>query len=655
MHELANDDLISGRAALARRDWEGAYTKLRAADHARPLAPDDLEALAEAARWSRRFGEVIEILECAEQTHLREGNRRRAAGVALMLAVEHYLRAGLSVASGSMSRAMRYLEGETECVEHALLERCLGRAAMHSGDITGARGHLERAIDIARRYGDPDVEALAVHDFGHLLLSTGQVSEGLKRIDEAAGLAMGGTLGLMAAGAIYCGTILACRNRGDYQRAGEWTEVATRWCTREAVSGFPGVCRTHRAEILRLRGDLVQAEREAEAAVADLREASPRAAGSAWQELGDTRLRRGNLSAAAEAYRQAIALGVDPQPGLALLRLSEGNPESARRALEPALTSAALEHVENRPHLLPAWVSIVLAAGDTETARAACEELDSLADLLGTPAVRASAACARGELALATGRAGEAVEQLGRAWRWWCDTNLVYEAARARALLADAYRLLGDVAAAILELEVARDAYMRVGAVGEAARLAARLATEQAADESAPAAPARQTFMFTDIVGSTPLVEAIGDEAWEALHRWHDRTLRACFAEHDGEEIDHVGDGFFVAFTRASAAVECAIAIQRTLVQHRREHGFAPQVRIGLHSTLTLQRGRERTGKGVHEAARIGAAAGGGEILASVATLREPGVSTATSASRWLTLKGLSEPVEVVAIEWSSS
>lgn len=158
--------------------------------------------------------------------------------------------------------------------------------------------------------------------------------------------------------------------------------------------------------------------------------------------------------------------------------------------------------------------------------------------------------------------------------------------------------------------------------------------------------------MFTDICKSTNLVEAIGDEAWDDLLRWHEQTLRSLFAEHRGEEIKHTGDGFFVAFEDTAAAVECAAAVQHTLAEHRREHGFAVQVRIGLHAAEATRRGRDYAGKGVHQAARIAALAEGGEILASQETLAEAPVRFSASEPRRVGLKGISEPVPVVTIEW---
>ena len=159
-----------------------------------------------------------------------------------------------------------------------------------------------------------------------------------------------------------------------------------------------------------------------------------------------------------------------------------------------------------------------------------------------------------------------------------------------------------------------------------------------------------KTFLFTDIVRSTNLAEALGDEAWERLLRWHDDTLRSLFVAHNGTEVVTTGDGFFVGFDSPDDAIACAVAIQRTLDTQRREHGFAPQVRIGIHFATAQEADGNYRGKGVHEAARIAAAAEGGEILVSRDTAQ--GTSHKVSPPRALQLKGISEPMEVVTVAW---
>jgi class 3 adenylate cyclase len=160
-----------------------------------------------------------------------------------------------------------------------------------------------------------------------------------------------------------------------------------------------------------------------------------------------------------------------------------------------------------------------------------------------------------------------------------------------------------------------------------------------------------KTFMFTDIVNSTSLVAAMGDEAWTMMLQWHDATLRELFAAHHGQEVVTTGDGFFVGFDSPEAAIACAVASQRRFDEHRRRHGFAPQIRIGLHASEAAQDGGDYHGLGVHAAARIGALAGAGQILASRATVAAD--TTFAVSEPWsATLKGLDEPVDVVDIDW---
>jgi class 3 adenylate cyclase len=189
--------------------------------------------------------------------------------------------------------------------------------------------------------------------------------------------------------------------------------------------------------------------------------------------------------------------------------------------------------------------------------------------------------------------------------------------------------------------------FARLGAVPDTREAEQRLTTLGGATPEAVG----RTFLFTDITGSTVLLEAIGDEAWTDLRRWHDEELRRCIAMHGGEEVDHTGDGFFVAFDAPAPAIACAQEIQRHLAQHRREHGFAPHVRIGVHAAEATPAGHSYTGMGVHVAARIGALAGGGEILASAPTVA--GVEGLELGERRpAELKGVSEPVDVVSVGW---
>ena len=205
-----------------------------------------------------------------------------------------------------------------------------------------------------------------------------------------------------------------------------------------------------------------------------------------------------------------------------------------------------------------------------------------------------------------------------------------------------------------MELGAARSVFERLGA-----KLDLREVNKVLADIEGPhedRARVTKTFMFTDIVTSTDLVGLIGDEQWETLLAWHDRALRAAIAEQEGTEISHTGDGFFVTFDRAGDAVEAAVSIQRRLAEHRREHGFAPQVRVGLHTDEATLAGSDFRGKGVHLAARVGSAAGAEEIAVSAAALEAAGeLRFPVSEARSVELKGIGEAVELHTIEWKTT
>jgi class 3 adenylate cyclase len=217
-------------------------------------------------------------------------------------------------------------------------------------------------------------------------------------------------------------------------------------------------------------------------------------------------------------------------------------------------------------------------------------------------------------------------------------------------LLAKAHHGLGNEDAAVMEARAAREAFQRLGAQ-PAAEASGKLLGELAAAAEVPEQVSR-AFMFTDIVKSTDLIGVIGDEAWEDLLAWHDVTLRSLFASHSGEVAHHTGDGFFAAFGNARSALDCAVAIQRALADHRRAHGFAPAVRIGVHAAKATRRGQDYSGKEVHKAARIAALAGGGEIMASVETASDADPAISVLDAREVALKGVAEPVEVVRIQW---
>jgi class 3 adenylate cyclase len=644
------DPLEAGREAVARYAWNEALQLLTEADAAAPLGPDDLVHLAESAWWMGRMRDCIAARERAQKAYFDGGNIRAAARAALDLFDHYGDLQEFPLAGAWLQRATKLLEGEPDCVEQGYLKLMLGFMGRNEGDWERMDGHARDALDCGTRYGDKDLMALSLAMRGMAAIQRGDAEPGMAFLDEATIAAVSGELGPYATGWIYCIMISACAALADWQRAGQWTEAAKRWCDRQSISGFPGVCRVHRAEIMRLRGSLADAEEEARAATLELGQFNLNIAGWAFYELGEVRLRVGDLDAAEEAFRQAHELGRTPQPGLALVQLKRGKTKPAASAIRRALSDESLTTLD-RAKLLPAQVEIALMCGDIDEARTAVEELNTIAGSYSAPAMQAAAEAANAELARATGTLEVAVTAAKRSAKLWKQADIAYEASRMGVFLAECYAAEGDREGAELELRSAISVFEKLGAGPDA--LAASDKLRGLANAAAPEGRrVAKTFMFTDIVKSTNLLEAIGDEAWTDLIRWHDEALRTLFAAHAAEEVDHTGDGFFVAFESADAAVGCAIGIQRALAEHRRAHGFAPQVRIGLHAAEVTGVDKNYRGKGVHEAARIGALAEGSEILASAATAEALATPVKMSESRAAMLKGVAEPVQVVAVLW---
>jgi tetratricopeptide (TPR) repeat protein len=323
--------------------------------------------------------------------------------------------------------------------------------------------YADRALEIARRVGDTDLEALALQDRGRVLVALGRVEEGMALIDEAMAAATAGELTPHTTGRTYCNMMSICERLGDFGRAAEWYDAAQNWCEPHADSGYPGICRVHRAGLLRLRGALTEAEHEARRAAEEMVDFMADVAGEAFYELGEIRLRMGDLPGADEKFSEAHARGRDPQPGLASLRLVEGRFEAARSMIERALIEPGLTALE-RAKLLPALVEIRVACGEIAAAVEGASELETITATYTSPALVASAALARGRVELARGQAEQAMLHLRRACRIWAEIDLPIELAQTRLLLSRAYSALGNTDEAELEERTAQAAMDRIGA-----------------------------------------------------------------------------------------------------------------------------------------------------------------------------------------------
>jgi class 3 adenylate cyclase len=642
--------LAQARAAAAEHRWHDALELFSAADAANLLTPGDLDMFGDAAWWTGDMNAAIAAQERAYAGHTAAGDHPRAARTALQLATEYNQRLESAVASGWVSRAQRLLEGTPEAHAHGLLERARRNAALHRGDLEEALDHANRVFEIGTRLADRDLIGLGMEDKGTVLIQLGRVEEGMALLEEAMVAAIGDELSPRAAAIVYCNATIACEDVADYRRAADFSQAAKRWCERQQISGFPGMCRVRRAEITRLSGAWEEAESEARQACDELRDFALAYAGEGFYQIGEIRLRMGDFGAADSAFAEAHELGRDPQPGLAMLRLNQGQTDAARSLLRGALEDPVTTPLE-RARLLPALVEAAAAAGDVEQAREAADEMSRLAETYGTHALRAAAAGAVGQAALLEGAFDAAAESFRQARRIWQEINAPYETARARAWLGRTLIASGRNEAAALELRSAIATFARLAAEPDLKMAHAELERIEGASAGELAAGrAQRVFMFTDVVRSTDLIEAIGDDAWSALLHWHDDTIRHVVIEHRGEVLDHAGDGFFIAFADADQGIEAAMAVRRTMRDHRRDHGFAPAIRIGLHTAEATKSGASYSGRGVHIAARIAALAGPDEILASEDALAATSHPVAHGALRQERLKGIRSEVKVAPL-----
>ena len=461
------------RDAARREAWARAYEELRALDLAH-MEPCDLEALADAAWWLSRLDESIAARQRAYAGYVAAGENPRAAWCAGRLCMEHFFRNEPAVSAGWLMRARRLLREQPERVQHGYVAMVESNLARARGETDEAVACAERATEIGLRFRDPDVIAMGIHLHGLALIDAGRVAEGMALLDEAMASVVAGELGTFFTGVVYCNVIAVCLEVSDVGRLGEWNDAARQWCeSLPSDAPFPAICRVNRAEAASLRGAWPEAEAEASRASRELG-FNPQAAARAFYETGEIRRRIGNLAGAEEAFARAHELGLPSQPGLALLRLAQREPDAALQALRAAVADERAGW-PRRARLLAALVEVALAAGDLDTARQASRELDEIADRLDTPALDAAAATAGGALRLAEGDLPGALERLRAACATWQELRLPYETAQARMLYGTALRRAGSGEDAVLELRAALAAFERLGAVGDAGKAAVLL------------------------------------------------------------------------------------------------------------------------------------------------------------------------------------
>jgi tetratricopeptide (TPR) repeat protein len=452
------------RDAAARGDWPLAYDLLMDADADGLLEPGDLPVLGEVAYTAGHLDVTIEVWERAHAACVQAGDQVGGAGAAVRVAMHLLFDTALvAPVRGWLARAERLLEGRGETSAHAWCAVVRTYERMLTGDLPGARQWARRAVEVGSKC-DPAACAIGRVAEARLLILDGDVEHGLVLLDEAGVAAVSGGLDPFSTGVVYCELVCALQGLAQYDVAEEWTEAMERWCETNAIGSLHGRCRVHRAEILRLRGSCNEAENQAIMACEELRPYLRRELGWPLNELGRIRLHRGDIAGAEEALLAAHGAGWDPQPGLALVRLAQGDVATAaaaiRDALERPLRVPSKERPPNthlrRAPLLEAQVEIEIAVGDIGRARSAADELELVAARFESKALVASAALARGRVRLADGDAAGAEQSFSEAVRLWNEVGAPYESALARIGLADAHGASGSEHRAVLERQAAR-------------------------------------------------------------------------------------------------------------------------------------------------------------------------------------------------------
>jgi len=452
------------RDAAARGAWKEAFDLLMEADAGGLLAPTDLPLLGEVAYAAGSLDVTIEAWERAHAACLQGGDRVAAAGAAVRVAM-HLLfdTALMAPVRGWLARAERLLEGQPDTPAHAWFAVVRTYERMLTGDLADARQWARRAVEVGSTW---DAAACAIGQVAEarLLILDGDVHKGLALLDEAGVATISGDLDALSTGVVYCELVCALQGLAQYDVAEEWTEAMERWCETNAIGSLHGRCRVHRAEILRLRGSCDEAEDQALLACDELRPYMRRELGWPLTELGRIRLHKGDIAGAEEALLAAHRSGWDPQPGLALVHLAQGDTATAAASIRDALERPSRMPSKERPPnsqlqrapLLEAQVEIELAVGDLERAGVAADELERIAARFASRALIAGATLARGRVQLATGDAASAEDTLAEAVRLWNEVGAPYEAALARTALASAHRATGSEHRAVLELDAAR-------------------------------------------------------------------------------------------------------------------------------------------------------------------------------------------------------
>lgn len=447
-----------------RGDWQAAYDAWTEAG-LDSLGAGELEQFSTAAGLVGHHDDLVNALQRAFLVCQEEHDLHGAARCAFHLSMNNADHGEHALAGGWAARAAELVaEIGEDCVEGGWVAFLMMFRSLGEGDLATARSRADEAFEVGRRLHDPDLTAMSTCARGRVSIMAGRFAEGLAQLDDAMVRVVTGELSPFIAGHVYCTAIEGAQEISDFGRVAEWTTALERWCAAQpGLLAFTGQCAVHRGQLMRLRGAWDDALGEfAQAAERYVELGTPTAVGLTAVETGDVLRLRGRLQDADAAYQRAADLGLDPQPGLALLWLAGGRAAPALAAIDRLL--ATTEAPVQRCRLLPAAVEVLLACDDIDRARPLADELSALAASVGSTALSAAAAQAMGAVELAAGDASGALPYLRKAHQLWAQASAPYDAAVTRLLLGRCLLALSDPSSAERELTAARAVFRQVGA-----------------------------------------------------------------------------------------------------------------------------------------------------------------------------------------------
>ena len=458
-------ELEVARKAFEERAWRAAFSQLATAHSEEALGLDNLELLAQAAYLSGEEAASEKAWIEANQRSVENEDWARAARCAFWLGVSLQARSERAQAGGWFARAQRVLEDNNhDCVERGWLLVGAGLKLHHERNYDASTQAWEQALEVGKRFHDLDLVATARQGLGRILIKQGRISEGSRMLDESMVAVLANEVSPIPAGIIYCSVIEACQEILDIARAQEWTAALSDWVDAQPdLVPYRGRCQIHRSEIMTMEGRWADAAEEIARACERLVDPPRPQLGMALNQQAEVHRLRGAFDAAEESYRQANRRAFVMQPGWALLKLAKGETEAAVAAIQRSYEATSKE--VTRCRVLPAYVEIMLVAGNIEAAKAGEEELVQIAETLDSPLLRGIALRSKGAVLLAQGHAADALATFVEVSEHWSALEVPYESARLRLLNAQASKQTGDEHTVTSELDAAKRAFEQLGAV----------------------------------------------------------------------------------------------------------------------------------------------------------------------------------------------